>query len=151
MVAQPEHHLGAPLAAAAQPPATALVDPGDAVPRHLARRVVLHDLDEPADLGRADIEAHRVARAEPRGPVALDVPARESGHEPARAVGVAHVLPHALDRCVDDELLLEPHRDPSAEHGEAALGGEVVERALHPADDRLVHPVDVGLVAELLA
>ena len=43
--------------------------PGDRVPREVARGLELDDLDQPADLGRADAHEHPVARAEPgRGP-----------------------------------------------------------------------------------
>ena len=64
-VAQAQLDVGAAEVALAQAPAAALVDAGDASSRRgRARLVVLDDLDEPADLGRADAHEHLVARAE---------------------------------------------------------------------------------------
>ena len=52
-------------AALADPPAAALVDPGHRGPGEVARRLELDDLDQAADLGRADAQQHPVAGAAP--------------------------------------------------------------------------------------
>ena len=80
-------------AALADPPAAALVDAGHGVPGEVALRLELDDLDQAADLGRADPQQHPVAGAEPGLLLALDRPARDAGHEVQVARRVGDVRP----------------------------------------------------------
>ena len=83
------------------------------------RLVVLDDLDEAADLGRADAHEHPVARAEPARLLAGDLPARDAGHEVQVARRVGDELPHDLGRGRD----VDRRARPSSDHREAPLGG----------------------------
>src|SRR5262249_35996670 len=93
----------------AQPPASALVHAGDRAPGQVARLVPLDDLDEAADLGRADTHQRAVARAQAGRLLAGDLPARHAGHEVQVARGVDDELPHRLARGGDDDVRLDPH------------------------------------------
>ena len=66
-VGQAQLDVGVVVGARAQPPAPALVDAGDRRPREVAALVPFDDLDQAADLGRADAHERAVARAHPRG------------------------------------------------------------------------------------
>jgi hypothetical protein len=74
--------------AAPDAPAAALVDAHDRVPGEVALGLELDDLDQAADLGRADPHQHPVARAEagPRPPDAF--PAGHAGEEVEHPRGV---------------------------------------------------------------
>jgi hypothetical protein len=108
-VCQPELHLGAAVRRLPQPPAAALIDAGDAVPCHLAAVVELDDLHEPADVRRADLHAHHVARSEPTLDVALDLEPRHAVHQPAVHVGIGHERPHPIRRHGNGDLAIDAH------------------------------------------
>ncbi len=74
-VAQPQRDPGAAVLQVAQPPAPALVDAGHARPCQVAVLVQLHDLHQPAHVGRAHVHPHPVARAHRRGRLARRRPA----------------------------------------------------------------------------
>ena len=147
-VGEAELDPGAAVAGRAQAPAAALVDAGHRRPGHVVRLGELDDLDQPAHLGRADLDQHPVAGAEADSLLALDLPAGDPRHEVQGVVGVGDVVPDQLRGRRDDDRLV---RRILADHGEAALGGEAVERVLHHAGDVVVDLVEVGLGAELLA
>src|SRR3954452_6709777 len=98
--------VGGPLA---QPPARALVDAGDRVPRDVGELVPLDDLDAAADLRRADVHQRAVPRADAGRLVADDLEARHAGHEVQVARGVGDELPDELARRGDLDADRDPH------------------------------------------
>jgi hypothetical protein len=67
--------------AAPEAPAAALVDARDRVPGEVALGLELDDLDQAADLGRADPHQHPVARAQAGPRPAGALPAGDAGEE----------------------------------------------------------------------
>jgi hypothetical protein len=110
LVAEPEVDDGRAVVLRPQAPARAVVEPGDARPRHVRGRLPLDDLDEPADVRGADVHAHRVARAEAAPLVALDVEARDAAQRARVALGVGDDVPDRLGRGVDRDLLVYAHQ-----------------------------------------
>src|SRR4051812_8157178 len=108
-VLQPQLDPRAPALARPQAPAPALVHAGDGRPGQVALRLELDDLDQLADLRRADPHQHPVARAHPGAPGALDLPAGDAGEEVEHAGGVGDLLPHQRARRVDLDVLGDPH------------------------------------------
>src|SRR5207247_7620089 len=94
LVAQTEVYLGLAVLLLAQPPPPALVEPLDAGPGEVSRRIPLDDLDEAADVRRADLHPHLEPRAEAVTPAVLALPAGESCDQP-------FVLVEALDDSPD--------------------------------------------------
>ena len=108
-VAEPELDVGAAGADLAQPPAAALVQAGDARPRHVARLVELDDLDETADLGRPDAHQHPVARPAAALLVAADLPAGDTAEEVQLPGRVGDPVPDDLALRRDVDLRGDPH------------------------------------------
>src|SRR5262245_45617723 len=108
-VAEAELGVRAVGADLAQAPAPALVEARDARPGHIAGLLVLDDLDQPADLRRADAHQHAIARAAAALLVARDLPARDPAEEVQLLGGVGDPIPHDLARRGDVDLRLYPH------------------------------------------
>src|SRR5688572_23123614 len=79
-VVEAEGHPGAPRGELAEAPASPLVDPGDRAPGEVAWRVPLDDLDQAANLCRADPEQHPEAGAGLDLVAGLALPAGEPIH-----------------------------------------------------------------------
>ena len=89
--------------------AIAMVETGDVRPRQVALGLALDDLDQPTDVGRADVHPHEVARPAPGGLLAHLLPARESVDQTPVARQVGDALPHLPGGGGERDLLLDPH------------------------------------------
>jgi hypothetical protein len=113
LVRQPQRHCGDPWLGLAQPPASSLLEAEDIRPGEVLALLVFDDLDEAADVDRADVPAHVPAAADTDRSLADPLPSGHTREEADVRVGLADDGPDGARTGPDGHGVLDAHGFPS--------------------------------------